>query len=326
MTSAAVVETRGLRKSYRHRSRSSLRGHLRPALDGLDLLVEPTAGGGTVHGFLGPNGSGKTTTLRVLLGLVHRDAGEVRLLGHPVPAGLPAAAPAVGALIEGPQFFPQFSGYRNLRLLADVAGLPGQRITEVLEQVELRDRAKERVKGYSLGMRQRLGIAAALLKAPRLLILDEPTNGLDPAGMREVRQLLRRLGDSGVSVLLSSHLLAEVAQVCDAVTIVAHGRTVTAGAVQDVLARGAGERRLIVRVPDLTAGARALDEAGITAEVEAERLVLRGDVPAAAVNRVLGERGLWLSELREETALLEDVFLALTGDPATDDPAAEGQT
>jgi ABC-2 type transport system ATP-binding protein len=312
VTEAPVVEARGLRKTYRSRSRSSLRGSSRPALDGLDLLVRPGAGGGTVHGFLGPNGSGKTTTLRVLLGLVHRDAGEVQLLGHPVPAGLPAAVPSVGALIEGPQFFPQFSGVRNLRLLAEVAGLPARRITEVLEQVDLRDRAEEPVKGYSLGMRQRLGIAAALLKAPSLLILDEPMNGLDPAGMREVRQLLRRLGAQGVTVLLSSHLLAEVAQVCDAVTIVAQGRTVTAGSVADVLASGERERRMIVRVPDAAAGLRALDAAGIPAAADGERLVVRGSVEPAAITRALGEQGLWLSELRAETAGLEEVFLALT--------------
>lgn len=286
----------------------------RPALDGLDLLVDPGKGG-TVHGFLGPNGSGKTTTLRVLLGLVYRDAGEVRLLGHDVPAGLPTAAASVGALIEGPQFFPQFSGRRNLRLLAGVAGLPDRRVEEVLDLVELGERGNDRVKGYSLGMRQRLGIAAALLKAPRLLVLDEPTNGLDPGGMRDVRQLLRRLGGEGVTVLLSSHLLVEVAQVCDAVTIVAHGRTIVTGSVGDVLARGAGERRLVVGLPDLTAGAAALRAAGIEAEIEKERLAIRGGVEPGAVSRALGERGLWVTELREESAALEDVFLALTGEP-----------
>ncbi len=324
MTSAPAVEVRGLRKSYRTRSRSALLGTSRPALDGLDLLVRPTADGGTVHGFLGPNGSGKTTTLRILLGLVHRDAGEVSVLGRPVPSGLPAAVPAVGALIEGPQFFPQFSGARNLALLADVAGVAGPRITEVLEQVGLRDRARERVKGYSLGMRQRLGIAAALLKAPQLLILDEPTNGLDPAGMREVRQLLRRLGDSGVTVLLSSHLLAEVAQVCDAVTIVANGRTMTAGSVTDVLASGAGERRLMARVADPTAALRALADAGITATLDGELIAITSNVDGAEVTRALGERGLWLSELRTETAALEDVFLELTGDREAADRETPG--
>ena len=305
----SVVEVRGLRKVY-----ASRRLGRRPALDGLDLVVDRP---GVVHGFLGPNGSGKTTTLRILLGLVYADAGEVRLLDEPVPGRLAAVVPRVGALIEGPQFFPNFSGRRNLSLLADVAGLPRQRVDQVLERVDLTGRAKDRVKGYSLGMRQRLGIAAALLKAPRLLVLDEPTNGLDPAGMRETRELLRRLAGEDVTVLLSSHLLAEVAQVCDEVTIVAHGRTVRAGSVREVLASGAGERRHLVRVADPGAAAAVLTDAGLDATPENGALVVRRLQDPALVTRLLGQRGMWLSELREESAALEDVFLALTGDEAT---------
>ena len=305
----AVVEASGLRKTYRSR-----RGRRR-ALDGLDLVVEP----GGVHGFLGPNGSGKTTTLRVLLGLVRADGGSVSVLGRRVPDGLPSAVPRVGALIEGPQLFPGFSGRRNLALLAGVAGLPRRRVDETLDVVGLTDRADDRVKGYSLGMRQRLGIAAALLKEPELLVFDEPTNGLDPAGMREVRELLRHLGRSGVTVLLSSHLLGEVAQVCDAATIVSHGRTVASGAVRDLLDRGPTERRYVVAVPDAAAAMDVLLAAGVSAGTEDGRVVVRRVAEPSTITRVLGERGIWLSELREDSAGLEDVFLALTGEPADGD-------
>ncbi len=309
-----VVEVAGLRKAYRGRGRLGLAaGPRRPALDGLDLVV----GAGGVHGFLGPNGSGKTTTLRVVLGLVHADAGSVRLLGREVPGQLAAATGSVGALIEAPQFFPAFSGRRNLSLLAGVAGLPAGRVDDVLEQVGLAGRSKDRVRAYSLGMKQRLGIAAALLKKPQLLVLDEPTNGLDPAGIREVRGLLRELGRSGVTVLLSSHLLSEVQQVCDAVTIVARGRTVRSGSVRDVLASSAGATQLRVRVDDLPAATEALRRAGLDVTESPDSLLV-GPVPdPAQVTRLLGESGLWLRELRPEAADLEDVFLELTEPAAT---------
>ncbi|MDQ1659530.1 MAG: type transport system ATP-binding protein, partial [Cryptosporangiaceae bacterium] len=166
----AAIDISGLRKSFG--------GHT--AVDGLDLVVEP----GHVHGFLGPNGSGKTTTIRALLGLIRADAGTMRLFGHEVPHELPKVIGRVGAVVESPQFFPYFSGRRNLSLLAGVAGVKRRRIDEVLEVCGLRDRARDPVRTYSLGMRQRLAIAATLLKSPGLLILDEPNNGLDPAGIR----------------------------------------------------------------------------------------------------------------------------------------------
>ena len=199
-----AVQLSAVSKTYRRRGRPPQK-----ALDDLDLLVES----GGVHGFLGPNGSGKTTTIRVLLGLVSADAGggEVSLLDRPVPEGLPDVIGGVGALVETPLFFPGFSGRLNLQLLAEAAGVPRSRVEECLETVDLTDRADDRFKGYSLGMKQRLGIAAALLKSPQLLILDEPSNGLDPAGIRDVRELIRRLGRDGrTTVLLSSHLLAEI--------------------------------------------------------------------------------------------------------------------
>ncbi|MBC8091192.1 MAG: ATP-binding cassette domain-containing protein, partial [Pseudonocardia sp.] len=227
---APAVEVLGLRKTYRGRRRQV-------ALDGLDLVAGP----GEIHGFLGPNGSGKTTTIRALLGLVRADSGEMRLLGQPVPAQLPRVIGRTGVVVEGGLFFPHFSGRRNLRLLATAGGVRRRRVDEVLEQVGLRERGKDRVRKYSLGMRQRLAIGAALLGNPSLLVLDEPNNGLDPAGIREVRDLLRRVAGEGTTVLLSSHVLTEVQQLCDAVTIVARGRTVASGPVRSVLA-GAGPR------------------------------------------------------------------------------------
>src|SRR3954449_7307557 len=221
------------------------------ALDDMDLLVES----GGVHGFLGPNGSGKTTSIRVLLGLVTADSGTARIFDRPVPEALPEVIGHVGALVETPLFFPNFSGRRNLQLLAEVAGVPRARVDECLEIVDLHERAGDRFKGYSLGMKQRLGIAAALLKSPQLLILDEPSNGLDPAGIRDVRELIRRLGRDGrTTVLLSSHLLAEIQQVADHVSILARGRCVAAGPVNEVLARGSSGA-VRIRVPDAATAA-----------------------------------------------------------------------
>src|SRR5689334_531456 len=197
-----VIETNGLRKVYRSGGRRTV------AVDALDLRV--AAGG--VHGFLGPNGSGKTTTIRMLLGLARPTKGEMRLFGLQVPARLPEVIDRVGAIVEEPHFVPTFSGRKNLSLLARSIGVPRSAVDSALGQVGLTDRSREHYRGYSLGMKQRLAIAAALLKSPDLLILDEPTNGLDPAGIRSIRELIRGLGESGVTVLLSSHILTEVQQ------------------------------------------------------------------------------------------------------------------
>ncbi len=200
-----VIETTGLRKEFRGR-----RGGLRVAVSDLDLAVP--AGG--VHGFLGPNGSGKTTTIRMLLGLARATRGQMRLFGEEVPTHLPAVIDRIGAVVEAPKFSPNLSGRRNLLLLARSIGAPTSRVDAAIETVGLDGRDADRFKGYSLGMKQRLAIAATLLKDPQLLILDEPTNGLDPAGIREIRDTIRDLGERGVTVLLSSHILAEVQQVC----------------------------------------------------------------------------------------------------------------
>ena len=265
-----------------------------------------------MHGFLGPNGSGKTTTIRMLLGLVRADSGRMHMLGRPVPEALPDVIGAVGALVETPLFFPNFSGRRNLRLLAEVAGVERARVEECLEIVGLRDRADDRFKGYSLGMKQRLGIAAALLKRPRLLILDEPSNGLDPAGIREVRELIQALGRDGhTTVFLSSHLLAEVQQVCDDVTILARGRQVAAGTVADVLAaRATDDMRL--RVPDPAAAKAVLESAGFTVSSMGDAWRLHGVTDPSAVTRLLAGQGHYLTELSPVVADLESAFLELT--------------
>jgi ABC-2 type transport system ATP-binding protein len=285
-------------------------------VDGLDLVVEE----GGVFGFLGPNGSGKTTTIRLLLGLVHADAGRIRLLDRPVPQGLPSSIRDVGALVESPLFFPTLSARVNLQLLAEIAGLPRSRVEEVLEIVGLGDRGSDRVKTYSLGMKQRLGIAAALLKNPSLLILDEPSNGLDPAGIREIRELIRGLGASGKTVFLSSHLLGEVQQVCDNVAILSHGRCIVAGATSVVLSsRDSGD--FSVRLDDPTAGEAVLTQAGFSVVNDNGALRVSGADNAADITRQLAAQGLYLTELSPVHADLETVFLDLTSD-APDAPDA----
>jgi ABC-2 type transport system ATP-binding protein len=310
-----AVELAGVSKTYRRRG-----GVPHKALDGLDLVVES----GGVHGFLGPNGSGKTTTIRVLLGLVTADAGggHIRLFDQPVPAALPALIGSVGALVETPLFFPTFSGRLNLQLLAETAGVPRNRVEECLEIVDLRDRAGDKFKGYSLGMKQRLGIAAALLKAPRLLILDEPSNGLDPAGIRDVRELIRRLGRDGqTTVLLSSHLLAEIQQVADHVSILARGRRVASGPVADVLA-AAASADVRLRVPDAAGAAAVLTGAGFRLSPGAHpdgspdytQIVVHGVPSPGEITRLLADNGHYLEELTRVSADLESAFLAITQD------------
>lgn len=303
-----VIEIEGLRKVYRR-----MRAPSTVAVDGLDLVVPP----GGVFGFLGPNGSGKTTTIRCLLGLVRPNAGRCRLLGADSVAGVSLAGVIrrVGSIVESPTLFPGMSGRRNLRLLARMDGIGERRVTEVLERVGLADRARDRVKTYSLGMRQRLALAAALLRDPEVLILDEPANGLDPAGIVEVRELLRTLGAEGRTVFVSSHILAEIQQICDHVAILSRGRCVASGAVADVLARGrvAG---VLVRVPDLQKGLDALVAGGVDARIDGDviRCVVAPE-DAAIVTRKLAAKRIYLTELRPDAVTLETVFLELTGSP-----------
>jgi len=299
-----VVEVEGLRKTYRR-----LRGGTTRALDGLDLSVPE----GGVFGFLGPNGAGKTTTIRCLLGLVRATGGRGRILGVDPQRDLARVIGRVGSMVETPQFFPNFSGRRNLELLASLAGIGRGRVTDVLDQVGLGSRATSPFRAYSLGMKQRLGLAAALLKDPALLILDEPANGLDPAGIKEVRDLVRRLGAEGRTVFVSSHLLGEVQQMCDRVAIVAHGRLVTEGPVAEVLARGRASR-LLVRVEPTDVALDTLRAAQIDASSDEHGRILVA-LPleeAPRVTRVLADARLYLSELRPEEVDLETVFLELT--------------
>jgi ABC-2 type transport system ATP-binding protein len=302
----AVVEIRDLRKIYRR-----WRKPPHQALAGFDMEVAP----GQVHGFLGPNGSGKTTTLRTLLGLIRANGGSMRLLGQPVPEALPQVAPQVGAIVESPQFFGNFSARETLTLLATAGGIQRQRVDEVLELVGLRERSKDKVRTYSLGMKQRLAVASALLKQPKLLILDEPANGLDPAGIREMRDLLRGLAADGMTVVLSSHILGEVQQICDSVTIISQGRRVAAGSVAEVLAAHSRQevRVRLESATDHPTAASLLTDAGATVRSEADYLVVHGIDQPAQITRTLAARDLYVAELTPVSVDLESVFLELTG-------------
>lgn len=307
-----VVETRGLRKVYRDRGRKVV------AVDDLDLMVER----GGVHGFLGPNGSGKTTTIKMLLGLARPDSGTITVLGGAYPAQIPTALARVGALLERGSFAPDLTGRRNLELLARAASLPDSRVGEVLEKVGLTDVAKRRYRGYSLGMRRRLGLAAALLKKPDLVILDEPSNGLDPAGIRDMRDTIPRLTDSGISVLLSSHILAEVQQVCSSVSIIDEGRLLKSGRVGDLLGESTARTRVGVAEPDRAAG--LLLQAGYAVVRDGGYLLVEGHEHPEAITRLLAEDGLYVSEVSAIRPTLESFFLMLTGHrPARPEDPAE---
>lgn len=294
-----VIEATGLQKAY-----SSRRGGRRVAVNGADLRVER----GQVHGFLGPNGSGKTSTIRMLLGLSRPDGGTMALFGRPVPDQLPDVMARVGAVVESPRFSPGLTGRQNLLLLSRSVGVPDSRVGQALQTVGLEGRGRDRYKGYSLGMRQRLAVAATLLRDPELLILDEPSNGLDPAGIRENREMIRSLSARGVTVLISSHVLAEVQQVCSDVTILGRGRTLATGSVDQLLAGGDGVR---VVATDAQRALTVLAEAGIDARLDGTALQTTG-AAAEQISELLGRAGVWLHELTPVRRDLESVFLELT--------------
>jgi ABC-2 type transport system ATP-binding protein len=301
-----AVEAYNLRKVYRTR-----RGR-RAAVDGLDLRV-PLGG---VHGFLGPNGSGKTTTIRMLLGLITADSGYIRIFDQEVPLHLDRVIDQVGAIVEQPRFFPSFSGRKNLTLLATAIGSPRRQVEQVLDDVGLADRAGDKFRAYSLGMKQRLAIAATLLKDPSLLIFDEPTNGLDPAGIHEIRATMRGLADRGKTVLVSSHILSEVQQVADTVSIIGRGRMLAEGRVSDILS-AAGEQYARVSIEEPVRAAELLDAAGFVVQRAGRELHVmsgRGPLDTAEITRVLAERGLYVRELAPVQRDLESVFLELTAD------------
>jgi ABC-2 type transport system ATP-binding protein len=278
-----------------------------------DLDLEVPAGG--VFGFLGPNGSGKTTTIRCLLGLARADDGQCTVLGVDVPSKLPSIIGKIGSMVETPTFFKGFSGRRNLEILAQAGGLGRGVVDPALERVGLYDRGDDRFGTYSLGMKQRLGIASVLMKDPELLILDEPANGLDPSGLKEVRDLLRALADEGRTVFLSSHLLHEVQLICDSVAIVARGRMIAQGPVDEVLAVRGGNA-FVVRAPKIRSAKKALHDAGFAASFRGDKsLRVAGPLDAAGkINRTLANAGIYLTELRPEEISLEAVFLELTGE------------
>ena len=306
MTPARPVETRGLVKRY---------GEI-VAVDHVDLIVER----GDVFGYLGPNGAGKTTSLRIMLGLIRPTEGLALLFGRDPLTDGAKALEGVAGFVEAPRFYPYLSGRRNLRLLADYdEPVSRARIEEVLELVELRDRAKDKVGGYSHGMRQRLGIAAALLRQPQLLLLDEPTTGLDPAGMRDMRELVRRLAGEGITILLSSHLLYEVEELCNRVAIIRKGAIVYQGALGDLLATAATGWRLRALEPQ-RARAVLVAHRGISdVRLDGEELRFSaGDDAVAALSIALGKSGIGITTLVPETASLEDLFLGMTDGESSD--------
>jgi len=280
------------------------------AVDHIDLNVNA----GDVYGFLGPNGAGKTTTLRMALGLITPTEGAVELFGRdPLREGA-RALEGVAGFVEAPRFYPYLTGGKNLELLAALDGAGArERIDEVLQIVELAPRAGHRVGGYSHGMRQRLGIAAALLRRPRLLILDEPATGLDPAGMRDMRLLIRRLADDGITVLLSSHQLPEVQDLCDRVAIVDSGRVVYEGALSDLRRQGGAGYRLR-STDDSRALQLAREQPGIEHPLADEHGVgFQADEPAVGgLSLALGRAGVGILSLTPTLATLEDLFFRLT--------------
>jgi ABC-2 type transport system ATP-binding protein len=308
--SRLALATHGLRKSYGSRL----------ALDGLDLSVPS----GVVYGFLGPNGAGKTTTMRVLTGLIHPDGGSIELLGRPFSGRDRKRLFDVGALVETPAFYPYLSGRDNLRALAaSGAHVPAKRIDEVLDVVGLRERSSDKVSRYSLGMKQRLGIAGALLNDPTLLLLDEPANGLDPAGIVAMRETLRHLASIGKTVFISSHLLAEVQQMADVVGIIASGRLVREGSMQELLA-SEGIVRIRVQPEEVPAAAATLGRlttservsgpasgtGWISVQVTPDR--------SSDVNRALAQVGIYAAEMSIGNDL-EELFLTLTGESSATD-------
>ena len=305
-TTDLALASRGLTKQFRG-------GQL--AVDGIDLAVPA----GSVYGFLGPNGSGKTTTIRMLLGLIEPTSGSHEVLGERMPDGMAAALPLVGSLVEGPAFYPYLSGRANLARLdaADRTASPATarvRIDEALDRVGLLAAADKRYRAYSLGMKQRLGIATSLLRPRQLVILDEPTNGLDPQGTREVRSLVRRIAADGATVFVSSHLLAEVEQVCTHLGVMRAGRLVYQGPMAEL--RGTEAARLLVRTPQPELAAKVLAELGLAGITEAGNEVSAqlGELLPEFICEKLVHAGVPVAGLETPRRSLEDEFVELTGE------------
>ncbi|TMD87407.1 MAG: ABC transporter ATP-binding protein [Chloroflexi bacterium] len=298
MENTTIVETHSLTKRY---------GSGVLAVNSVDMSVRR----GEVYGFLGPNGAGKTTTLRMLVGLIRPTSGTATVAGH--APGSPAGLKRIGALIESPGFYPYLSGRENLRVVADMASVSQKRVDEVLDIVELASRAGRKFGTYSTGMKQRLGVAAALLKDPDLLILDEPTNGLDPQGMAEMRKLIKDIGQGDRTVLLSSHLLGEVEAICDRVGVISNGHLVKESTVQELL----GEEGVLVRAQPADKAQELLTKMfgpeAISRQNGAIHLKVKPE-NSIEINRRLTDVGIGVSELRPFERSLEEVFFQLTGE------------
>ena len=286
------------------------------AVSSIDLSVPK----GSVFGFLGPNGSGKTTTIRMILGLAAASKGEIELLGHPIPKGLEHALPKVGALVEGPAFYPYMSGRNNLIRIdsADrnsTASTRKQRVDAALERVGLTNAAKKKVHAYSLGMKQRLGLANALLKPREILILDEPTNGLDPQGTREVRNLIRSLAAEGITIFVSSHLLSEIEQLCSHLAVMTAGKIVAQGSLAEL--RNESQTRLVLKADRIDELVDLLKTQGLTKlSLKPDRVVapVPSDFDVASLNQILVKKKFMVSEIRLEQPSLEEYFVNLTGE------------
>ena len=304
--SQPVLEVRGLCKRF---------GEI-TAVDELNLTIYP----GDVYGFIGPNGAGKTTTIRMILGLIHSDAGEVKIFGYDLKRDYRRALSEIGALVESPAFYPFLSGYRNLRLFGDLSQrVSRERIYQVLELVGLSRRAHHRVRGYSQGMRQRLGIALALLHQPKLLILDEPTNGLDPQGIREVRNLIRRISqEEKITIFLSSHLLGEMEKLCNRVGIIYRGRLIAEGDVDQLL--GKEQDFVEIQVENTESAQRFLKEkfAGLNPEIKKAGWLefKKENWGLAEINQALVQAGFKVFSIYPHRRTLEDLFVELTGESA----------
>lgn len=314
MTDGLAIETHGLTKRFGRQT----------AVDDLGLAVPR----GSVFGFLGPNGSGKTTTIRMLLGLASATSGEIRMLDAAMPGALASVLPRVGALVEGPAFYPFLSGRANL-VRFDAAdarsdrGTRASRVDGALRRVGLSAAAGKKAHAYSLGMKQRLGLANALLAPRELLVLDEPTNGLDPQGTREVRTLIRSIADEGTTVFVSSHLLSEVEQLCSHVAVMSRGKLVAQGSLDEF--RAQGRPRLVVRTPDAEDAQRVMTGLGLGPTVDRPRVsqaataILTAELPESAphpenVTRALVEAGVRVRGIAVESETLEERFVALTGE------------
>ena len=285
------------------------------AVDNLNIEIRR----GEVFGFLGPNGAGKSTTVGMILNLVAPTAGTIELFGHNLKDNTWAALRRIGAVIESPAFYPYLSGWDNLQVLAiSIGGISRNKITEVLDRVNLLDRAKDRYGNYSMGMKQRLGIASTLLRDPELIILDEPTNGLDPAGMKEIRDMIPQLAHESRAVLLCSHMLHEVELVCTRVAIIKQGKTLANASIQELLARG---QVLEIKVADPEKAAAILSGFPEIKSIKTENGHLLVEAPpesSSQVNKALAEHGIFASELCIRNTSLENIFLQLTGGISSD--------